>query len=183
MMSTVGCDLRYFAYGTLQKGFPNWLDLADRLGDPIGRFRTAGPYALVVPLEPGCWNPGCGLLHRMAALVPGVAALRVEGDLFAIDRSALAEIDRLENYDDQRPTSGLYVRGHVHVRPLSGGSVLEAIAYRVRDPAPWLALVSSGRAELLASYERGFASATLKACCRAEPGHAGPHDVIDPFAR
>jgi gamma-glutamylcyclotransferase (GGCT)/AIG2-like uncharacterized protein YtfP len=182
-MSTVGQDLRYFAYGTLQKGFPNWLDLADRLGDPIGRFCTDEPYALVVPTQPGCWNPGCGLLHRMAALVPGVASLRVEGDLFAIDRSALAEIDRLENYDEDRPTSGLYVRGRVHVRPLSGGSVLEAIAYCVRDPAAWLALVSSGRAELLARYERRFAGATPKACCSAKPGHTGPHDVIDPFAR
>jgi hypothetical protein len=113
-MSTVGQDLRYFAYGTLQKGFPNWLDLADRLGDPIGRFRTDEPYALVVPTQPGC---------------------------------------------------------------------CEAIAYCVRDPAAWLALVSSGRAELLARYERRFAGATPKACCSAKPGHAGPHDVIDPFAR
>jgi gamma-glutamylcyclotransferase (GGCT)/AIG2-like uncharacterized protein YtfP len=175
-------DLRYFAYGTLQKGFPNWLDLADRVGDPIGRFRTVEPHALVVPIRPGCWNPGCGLLHRMAALVPGVEASGVEGDLFAIDQSTLAEIDRLENYDEERPATGLYVRTHVKVRDLAGGSVHEAIAYCARDPAPWQTLVSSGRAELLGCYERRFAGAAPKACCIAEPGHVGPHDVIDPFA-
>jgi gamma-glutamylcyclotransferase (GGCT)/AIG2-like uncharacterized protein YtfP len=174
--------LWYFAYGTLQKDFPNWYDLADRLGDPIGRFRTVEPHALVVPTQPGCWNPGCRLLHRMAALLPGVEGFHVEGDVFAVDRSALAAIDRLEDYDEDRQPPGLYVRGQVMVRSLAGGSLYEAIAYRVRDPAPWQALVSSGRAELLGSYERRFADAAPKACCLRNPGHAGPHDVLDPFA-
>lgn len=88
-------DLRYFAYGTLQKGFQNWHDLAERLGDPIGRFRTVEPHALVVPIRRGCWNPGCRLLHRMAALIPGTEACHVEGDVFAIDRSALVAITGL----------------------------------------------------------------------------------------
>jgi gamma-glutamylcyclotransferase (GGCT)/AIG2-like uncharacterized protein YtfP len=155
--------------------------LADRLGDPIGRFRTVQPHALVVPIQPGCWNPGCRLLHRMAALVPGVEPFRVEGDVFAIDGSALAEIDRLEDYDEQRQPPGLYVRTRVQVRSLAGGSLHEAIAYCVRDPAPWQALVSSGAAELLGRYERRFADATLKACCKRDPGHAGAHDVLDLF--
>jgi gamma-glutamylcyclotransferase (GGCT)/AIG2-like uncharacterized protein YtfP len=178
----VGAALRYFAYGTLQKGFPNWHDLADRLGDPIGRFRTVEPHALVVPIEPGCGNPGCGLLHRMAALVPGVEPFRVDGDLFAIDRLALAEIDRLEAYDEDRQPPGLYVRTHVTVRSLAGGSVCEAIAYCARDPARWQALVSTGDAELLSRYERRFADATPKACCVTDPGHTGPHDMLDLFA-
>jgi gamma-glutamylcyclotransferase (GGCT)/AIG2-like uncharacterized protein YtfP len=178
----VDTKLRYFAYGTLQKGFPNWHDLADRLGDPIGRFHTVEPHALVVPLQPGCWNPGCRLLHRMAALVPGVEPFHVEGDLFAIDQSALADIDQLEDHDEDRQPPGVYVRTQVKVRALAGGSVREAIVYCVRDPAPWQALVSTGQAELLGRYERRFADATPKACCLRDPGHGGPHDVLDPFA-
>lgn len=176
-------DLRYFAYGTLQKGFPNWHDLADRLGDPIGRFRTVEAHALVVPSQLGCSNPGCRLLHRMAALVPGIEGFHVEGDLFAIDRSALGVIDRLEDYDENRQPPGLYVRTQVMVRRLAGGPLQKAIAYRVSDRAPWQALVSRGRAELRECYERDFADATPKACCLKNRGHAGPHDVIDPFAR
>ena len=179
----VARELRYFAYGTLQKGFPNWRDFADRLGDPIGRFCTVEPHALVVPTEPGCGNPGCGLLHRMAALVPGVEGFRVEGDVFAIDRSALVAIDRLEDYDEVRGPPGLYVCTRVQVRSLDPtASFEEAIAYCVRDPAPWRALVSSGRAEFLPGYERRFAQATPKTCCLTNPGHTGPHDVLDLFA-
>ena len=174
-------DLRYFAYGTLQKDFPNWHDLADRLGDPTGRFRTVEPHALVVPRQPGCWNPGCRLLHRMVALVPAVEGFHVEGDVFAIDRSTLAAIDRLEGYDENDQTPGLYVRTRVVVLSLVGGSGGDAIAYRARDPAAWLALVSGGRAELFERYERRFAHATPKACCLRHPDHEGPHDVLDPF--
>lgn len=112
-------ELGYFAYGTLQKGFPNWPDLADRLGDPVGRFRTVEPHALVVPIQPGCVNPGCGLLHRMAALVPGVEGCHVEGDLFVIDRSVIAAIDRLEAYDETRDPPGPYVRINIKVAAIA----------------------------------------------------------------
>lgn len=172
--------LCYFAYGTLQMGFPNWYDLSGLLGDPIGRARTVEPHALVVPRQPGCGNPRCGLLHRMAALVPGVEGFHVEGDVFAIDQRALAAIDRLEDYDERRQQPGLYARTQVRVRLLAEGSVRAAIAYAVNDPAGWQALVRHGRAELLERYERRFADATPKACCVRRPGHAGPHDVIDP---
>lgn len=175
-------ELRYFAYGTLQKGFPNWADLADRLGDPVGRFRTVEPHALVVPTRPGCGNPGCGLLHQMAVLVGGVEGFRVEGDLFNIDRSTLAVIDALEDYDEAREPPGLYVRTQVKVARLADGSVCDAIAYRARQAAPWQALVTGGQAELLVRYERRLADVTPKRCCADNPGHAGPHDVIDPFA-
>jgi hypothetical protein len=95
---------------------------------------------------------------------------------------ALAEIDRLEAYDEDRQPPGLYMRTHVTVRSLTGGGVYDAIAYCARDPAPWQALVSTGEAELLSRYERRFADATPKACCVRDPGHAGPHDVLDLFA-
>jgi hypothetical protein len=117
----MAAEIDYFAYRTLQKGFPNWPDLADQLGDPVGRFRTVEPHALVVPIKLGCGNPGCGLLHRVAALVPGVEGFHVEGDLFMIDRSALAAVDRLEDYDERRAIPGLYVGTQVEIAPLTGG--------------------------------------------------------------
>ena len=177
----MGVELGYFAYGTLQKGFPNWPDLADRLGDPVGRFRTVEPHALVVPIRPGCANPGCGLLHRMAALVPGVEGFFVEGDVFLVDRLAIAAIDRLEGYDETRDAHGPYVRTDVAVAAIGSGEIRLATAYRVRDPAPWRALVAGGRAELLTRYELRLAEATPKQCCITTPHHSGPHDVIDPF--
>jgi hypothetical protein len=62
-------DIHYFAYGTLQQGLSNYADLGEVLGEPRGRFRTLDPFAVVVPHEPGCANPGRNLLHRMAMLV------------------------------------------------------------------------------------------------------------------
>ncbi len=171
----------YFAYGTLQKGFPNWPAFADALGDPIGRYRTVYAHALVVPIQPGCANPGCGLLHRMAALVPGVAGFHVEGELFAISRSTVAAIDRLESYDES-DRAGLYVRTELKVVPQAGGAACNAIAYRVREPGRWRELVATGHAELLARYELGLADAGPKQCCLTNPLHAGPHDVLELFA-
>ena len=70
---TMARDIHYFAYGTLQQGLSNYADMGDVLGEPIGRFRTLDPFAVVVPHEPGCANPRCNLLHRMAMLVPASA--------------------------------------------------------------------------------------------------------------
>jgi hypothetical protein len=56
-----------------------------------------------------------------------------------------------------------------------------ATAYRVREPARWRALATTGAAQLLERYEHHLASAEPKRCCVIEPGHSGPHDVIDPL--
>ena len=175
--------LHYFAYGTLQRGFPNWPDLASLLGEPLGRFRTVKPHAVVVPIQPGCGNPGCGMLHRMAALVPGVDGHRVQGDLFAIDRSGLPAIDRLEGYDERRHPPGLYVRCGLEVEPVAGGEPRVALAYLVSEPELWRALAAGGAAELVEHYESRHAEVEPKRCCVAAPGHPGPHDVIDPLAQ
>ncbi|HEX2015254.1 MAG TPA: gamma-glutamylcyclotransferase family protein [Solirubrobacteraceae bacterium] len=174
-------EIAYFAYGTLQKGFPNWPDLAHLIGDPVGRYRTAEPHGLVVPREPGCANPGCGLLHRMAAMVPVPGDVHVEGDLFEIDRAALAAVDELESYDESRDPPGLYVRTEIAVLSLQDGTRRQAMAYRVRDPAPWRALVASGSAEMLSRYHHGLAKAAPKRCCVEHPGHPAPHDTVDPL--
>lgn len=178
----MAAEIGYVAYGTLQKGFPNWPQLADQLGDPVGRFRTVQPHALVVPVQPGCGNPGCGLLHRMAVLVPGVKGFHVDGDLFMIDRSALVAIDRLEAYDEGGEPPGLYVRTEIEIASVAGGDVRVAMAYRVRDPLPWRALAASGGADLQVRYGRHLADAQPKQCCVRNPRHVGPHDVIDPLA-
>ena len=174
-------DIHYFAYGTLQRGLPNYADLTDVLGEPLGRFRTVDPHAIVVPAHAGCSNPGCSLLHRMATLVADYESLQVEGDVYAIDADGLAILDRLENYDGEEGT-GPYVRRAIDVVSTDGESRLTVQAYRVRHPDRWLELVAAGRAEAVAVYTADMATSTPKDCCVRDPGHAGPHDTIDPFA-
>ncbi len=174
-------DIHYFAYGTLQKGLANYADMTEVLGEPRGRFRTLDPFAVVVPHEQGCANPGCNMLHRMAMLVPQVGSLRVEGDVYLVDADGLRVIDRLENYDDEQRT-GPYVRREIDVVSIDGLTQLRAQAYRVRDPAAWRVLVELGRAEAVARYTADMATATPKDCCVRAPGHAGAHDTIDPLS-
>jgi gamma-glutamylcyclotransferase (GGCT)/AIG2-like uncharacterized protein YtfP len=165
----------YFAYGTTQRGFAHHGRLAALLGEPVGRWRTASAHAVVVPKRAACSNPGCPYVHRMAALVPGLEPLRVEGDLFVVSDAALAELDRLET-----GAGAPYVRATVAVT--SAGGAREAHAYLARDPGRWRALVGAGEADALAAYPRELAGEqALKACCLRAPGHAPPHDVVDPF--
>jgi gamma-glutamylcyclotransferase (GGCT)/AIG2-like uncharacterized protein YtfP len=173
-------DIHYFAYGTLQQGLSNFADMGSVLGEPRGRFRTRDPFAVVVPHEPGCANPGCNLLHRMAMLVPQMGSLHVEGDVYLVDAEGLRVIDQLENYDGEAG-AGPYVRREIDVVSVDGLTNLRAQAYRVRDPAPWRALVEQGRADAVARYTAAMATSTPKTCCLREPGHAGAHDTIDPL--
>lgn len=173
-------DIHYFAYGTLQQGLSNHADMGDVLGEPRGRFRTVDSFAVVVPHEPGCANPGCNLLHRMAMLVPEVGSLRVEGDVYLVDAGRLRVIDRLENYDCEDAT-GPYVRREIDVVSIDGLTQLRAQAYRVRDPAAWRALVERGRADAVARYTAAMATSSPKDCCVRAPGHPGAHDTIDPL--
>ena len=160
----------YFAYGTTQQGFPHHRELYDLLGEPVGRFRTVEPYAIVVPHTAACSNPGCRFVHRMAALVPGDWDVHAEGDVFLISDEALAALDRLE-------LSGPYTRETVAVGEYA------AQAYPAREPDRWAELVRRGGADALAAYPRELASvSTLKPCCAAAPGHAGPHDIVDPLS-
>ena len=57
-----------------------------------------------------------------------------------------------------------------------------AQAYRVRDPAPWRALVKRGRADAVRRYTADMATSKPKDCCVRAPGHAGAHDTIDPLS-
>lgn len=170
--------LAYFAYGTTQVGFPHHRRMAQLLGRPAGRFRTADPHAVVVPREPACSNPGCQLVHRMALLVPALGDLRAEGDVFLISPAALARIDVLEGGAD-----GPYERMQVALEAGERGTRLAAQAYLAREPARWRALVAAGAADALAAYPRELAAdEQLKQCCRRDLGHEPPHDVLDPLA-
>ncbi|HWH96581.1 MAG TPA: gamma-glutamylcyclotransferase family protein [Baekduia sp.] len=172
--------VRYFAYGTTQKGFAHHRRFADLLGDPVGRVRTASAYAVVVPRRAACSNPGCPYLHRMAALVAGFEPVRVEGDLFRIPHAAVAVIDRLETGSADRP--GPYVRESIAVVSLDGATSHAAQAYVAREPARWHTLVELGEADALATYPRDLATGEVpKDCCIRSPGHPPPHDVVDPL--
>jgi gamma-glutamylcyclotransferase (GGCT)/AIG2-like uncharacterized protein YtfP len=163
--------IAYFAYGTTQQGFAHHRRLASLLGEPVGRFRTVAAHAVVVPRRAACSNPGCEYVHRMAVLVPGFEPLRVEGDVFLISDDALATIDRLE-------LAGPYVRESVELASMNE----PAQAYVAREPARWQALVERGDADALPAYPRALAAAEVrKDCCMRAPGHAPPHDVVDPL--
>jgi gamma-glutamylcyclotransferase (GGCT)/AIG2-like uncharacterized protein YtfP len=163
----------YFAYGTTQRGFTHHRRLAALLGEPVGRFRTVDAHAVVVPREAACSNPGCEYVHRMAVLVAGFAPLHAEGDLFLITAEALGVVDALE-------TAGPYAREEITVG--SGDDTRVAYAYRAREPNRWRALVERGGADALTSYPREFADIEQhKDCCLRDPGHAPPHNVIDPL--
>jgi gamma-glutamylcyclotransferase (GGCT)/AIG2-like uncharacterized protein YtfP len=166
----------YFAYGTTQRGFTHHRRFAALLGEPVGRFRTGAPHAVVVPHRAACSNPGCQYVHQMALLVPGFAPLRAEGDLFLISDDGLAAIDALE-------TSGPYERAPIEVVSLDGADIRPAHAYLAEDSERWRALVEAGSADALAAYPCELAAAErLKACCEHSPGHPPPHDIVDPLA-
>ncbi len=99
-----------------------------------------------------------------------------------IDPSTLAAIDRLEDYEEGHNPPGMYSRTEVEVVRLDDRHSQLAMAYRVREPARWRALVTSGAAQLLERYEHHLAHAEPKRCCVIDPGHSGPHDAIDPLA-
>jgi hypothetical protein len=172
----VSAPIAYFAYGTTQRGYPHYADLAPLLGEPVGRFRTVEPHCVVVPREAACSNPGCRYVHRMAALVPGHWNLHAEGDVFLIGAEALATLDRLE-------LAGPYVRERLDVIAVDSDQRFAAEAFPAEEPLRWAELVRQGRADAHEVYPLSLAeSVTLKPCCARAPDHAGAHDALDPLA-
>jgi hypothetical protein len=69
----------------------------------------------------------------------------------------------------------------VDVVSLDGALSRTAQAYVARDRARWQALVEREEADALGAYPPEFASSELqKDCCLRAPGHAPPHDVVEP---
>lgn len=177
-------EIFYFAYGTLQRGFQNHDAFADELGEPLGHYRTAEPYPLIVPRRAACTNPGCRFVHRMGVLLPDRGAgVPVEGQLFAVEPGTLERLDRLEHYDPGDEAASTYLRRSVAVEPLDGDAApVEAQVYFVAAADVWRGLLERGGADVVPRYERELAEGPLKDCCTRDPGHDGPHDVIDPFS-
>jgi len=171
----------YLAYGTLQVGLPNHERFADVLGERVTRVRTVDAHAVVVPNQPGCSNPGCGLLHRMAGLVPGVEGVFAEGDLFLVDEDGVAALDRLEGCADG--ARGPYVRRTIQAVAVDDGArTWDAVAYLVSDPAGWRSMIERGAAQAFTEFDLALVGASSpKPCCVRDPGHAGPHEVVDPL--
>jgi len=172
-------SLHVFVYGTLRRGFPNHGILEDKIVRWAGVGATVQSFPLIVPHDRFCTNPGCRFVHRMGVLCdrPG-EGVPVEGDLFEVEDSALAAMDRLENYDPGAPEASTYLRRTIEVRDPEGRTQ-EAECYFLADTAAFRALLDSGQAEMVPAYEIGMARGELKACCRTKPGHQGTHDVIE----
>ena len=171
----------YFAYGTLQQGFPNHAAHADDLGKPVGRFRTVAAYPLAVTTRPTCTNPGCRVVHHMCALLPdeGVGH-HVEGDVYAIGPATLDRLDALEHYLPDDEAASTYVRRPVAVEPVHPpGPELVAETFFIAQPQAWRDLIASGDADLRTRYARDLAVGPLKRCCIRDPTHAGAHDQVD----
>jgi len=168
-----------FVYGTLRRGFPNHATLEDHVIRWVGECTTVRAFPLIVPRARICTNPGCRFIHRMGVLCewPG-EGFPVQGDLFEIDESALAAIDRLENYDPDAVEASTYSRRAIEVRDPEGRT-RQAECYFLADAERFRALVESGQADMVRAYEPSMAQGELKACCKTSRGHDGPHDVIE----
>jgi hypothetical protein len=74
------------------------------------------------------------------------------------------------------------VRGTIEVVAVDGAQVSAAEAYAAREPIRWAERVWAELSDAFEVYPPDLADRdTLKACCSGEPGHAAPHDVIDPL--
>jgi gamma-glutamylcyclotransferase (GGCT)/AIG2-like uncharacterized protein YtfP len=155
--------VRFFAYGTAQKGLFHHEQLS--LGEPVARLRLAHAHSLVVLRYLACSDPECSYLHRMAVLVHGRENHHPEGDVYEIDDAMLARLDALA------AVLGPFTRVE---EELSDGST--AFTYR-QVPPDAIHHAVEGLADIVEDYPRDEPP-QLKDCCAAELGHYGPHDVV-----
>jgi len=168
--------ITYFAWGHTQHGFPLWERHKDLFGEPFGRYRTAEAYTIVVPRDPACRNPACRHLHRMAGLIPAPINHHAQGDVFEIADDRLDELQHVEFFG--RP----FMQDALPVVPVDGGPAVAATVFRATPQISWVKLGQTSYAELAEVFPRELAEYTQpKPCCVAHPGHAFPHDVLDPF--
>ena len=98
---------RLFVYGTLMKGEGNHDLMRD--ASYKGKFKTQGKWGLI--------NIG-----NFPALVP--YSLEVEGELYEVDDTQLAMIDRLEGVD-----AGMYQRRTINIYDMETNEHVEADTY------------------------------------------------------
>lgn len=123
-----------FVYGTLKKGFPNHDRYMSQMR-LVGTFRTRERYRLV--LNGDRYSP---------CMIAGAGQGRhVEGEVYEVDRSGLAWMDRLERVDH----SDGYQRHRIRVDPVDG-SPSETCEAQVYLKAP--DGVDDPRSETLTAY-------------------------------
>lgn len=114
-----------------------------------------------------------------AAFMLALPASNIVGALFLVSHEAVAVIDCLET--GAAGIAGPYARELVAVVSLDGTERHTAQPSVDREPERWRALVELGRAEALTTYPTDLAAGELpKDCCVRTPGHAPPHDIVDP---
>ena len=146
-------EILYFAYGSNKRGFSNYKDNADILGDFVGIGVTAHALPLIVPNEPNCNNPNCPYLHRMASLLPiRGQGHRVEGEVFRITPAAVERLDKLEGFSYQRETIEVEIDGRI----------ASAVSYFIRHGDGLLDEVAQGRAQCVPRYTLEMGQAVPK---------------------
>jgi gamma-glutamylaminecyclotransferase len=131
-----------FVFGTLKQGFRNaHINQGQRLP---GRFATCLPHPLYIV------GPRC--LPWLLAL-PG-QGLPVTGELYTVDASALAQMDKLERID----TPGWYERRRVEVRAegTEGPALSPWVYFGSAAGFSGLQVHAGPLAEYLPSHERSF---------------------------
>ena len=92
---------------------------------------------------------GPGLIHAELydlGAYPGIRKGRSEimGEIYEIDASTLAQLDRIEGFDASTPTTSLFVRKAVEVTAFSDGSQTKAFAYFLDNAAEQGVLIAHG---------------------------------------
>lgn len=157
----------YFTYGSLKKGFPNHDAHTDVLDDFVGEAITRQRMPLIVPHEPHCDNPNCGLLHRMATLVDQKGRGKaVKGEVYRVSSSGMKELDKLEGYHGPNSPENVYVRKRINV--LINGVKKPAYTYVIAHPTKYLDQWEQGTSGVVAEYTLDMAAGTPK------PGYQPP---------
>ena len=124
MSSDIAARVLLLVYGTLKRGFPNHGQMSAVAGESA-RFvcaaKTVAEHPLVVSRD--------YQIPFLLDLRDDSAAQRVLGEVYEVDRAALAHLDRFEGAPDW------YVRREVEVELAPGGEVT-TFAYFLREPSP-----------------------------------------------
>ncbi|AXI54883.1 hypothetical protein C1J05_10595 [Sulfitobacter sp. JL08] len=151
----------YFTYGSLKRGFPNFEKNAKLLSDFVGVATTTQALPLIVQKTPGCNNPNCGFLHRMATLVDKKGSGKhISGEVYRVTARGLKELDRLEGYDPNNHENNTYVRKTIAVEV--EGKTEKAFCYFIVNAAQYEAAVSAGESEIVSEYTQEMAIAIPK---------------------
>lgn len=123
-----------FVYGTLKQGFPHH-DRHMTRTTLLGAFRTRECYRLILNGDrfSPCLMAGAGQGHRVA------------GEVYAVDASGLAQMDRLERID--RPDG--YRRHRIVVDPIDGSATAPCEVFVYLKNPEW---VTDPRSDALEVY-------------------------------